>query len=217
MRKRQNREGRSAWEGGSDNKGEGPLAELGVQEEEWVCGSLGLLSSQENIPINTSGSITEMLEWNEGEVVDNRWWCLAPWLSALRAVSRLGWKRCGDRFWRAWPARGGQGGHSREGMVIQGVEPLKSTALLRWVVVQLLSPVQLCNPMDCSMPDFPVFHYLLEFAQAHAHWVSDAIQPSHPLSSPSPPALSLSQHQCLFQWVNSLYQVAKVLALQLQY
>ena len=57
--------------------------------------------------------------------------------------------------------------------------------------------------MDCSLTGFPVLHYLLEFAETHAHWVSDAIQPSHPLSSLSPPALSLSQHQGLFQWVDS--------------
>ena len=57
--------------------------------------------------------------------------------------------------------------------------------------------------MDCSMPGFPVLHYLPEFAQTHVHWVSDAIQPSHPLLSPSPPAFSLSQHRGLFQWVGS--------------
>ena len=56
----------------------------------------------------------------------------------------------------------------------------------------------LWDPMDCSTPGFPVFHYLLEFAQTHVHWVGDAIQPSHPLSSPSPPTLNLSQHQGLF-------------------
>ena len=55
----------------------------------------------------------------------------------------------------------------------------------------------LCDPMNCSTPDLPVHHQLLEFTQTHVHWVSDAIQPSHPLSSPSPPALSLSQHQGL--------------------
>ena len=61
----------------------------------------------------------------------------------------------------------------------------------------------LCNPMDCSTPGFPVLHYFLEFAQTHVHWVSDAIQPSHPLSPPSLPALNLSQHQGLFQWITS--------------
>ena len=59
------------------------------------------------------------------------------------------------------------------------------------------------QPMDCSTPGFPVLHHLLEFAQTHVHWVSDAIQPSHPLLPPSPPALNLSQHQGLFQWVDS--------------
>ena len=67
----------------------------------------------------------------------------------------------------------------------------------------------LCNPMDCSMPYFPVLHYLPEFAQTHVYWVSNALQPSHPLSPPSPLALNLSQHQGLFQWVGSLHQVPK--------
>ena len=75
----------------------------------------------------------------------------------------------------------------------------------------------LCDPMDCSRPGFPVHHQLLELAQTHVHWVGDAIQPSHPLSSPFPPAFNLSQHQGLFQWVSSLHQVAKVLELQLQH
>ena len=70
----------------------------------------------------------------------------------------------------------------------------------------------LCDPGDCSMPGLPVHHQLQEFTQTHVHWVSDAIQPSHPLSSPSPPAFSLSQHQGLIKWVSSLHQVAKVLS-----
>ena len=70
----------------------------------------------------------------------------------------------------------------------------------------------LCNSMNHSMPGLPIHHQLPEIIQTHAHWVSDAIQPSHPLSSPSPPALSLSQHQDLFQWVSSSHQVAKVSA-----
>ena len=75
----------------------------------------------------------------------------------------------------------------------------------------------LCDPVDCSMPGFSVLPHLPEFAQTHVHWVSDAIQPSHPLLSPSLPALNLSQHQGLFQWVGSLHQVAKVLELQFQH
>ena len=70
--------------------------------------------------------------------------------------------------------------------------------------------------MDCSTPGFPVHHQLLEFAQTHVHWVSDAIQLSHPLSSPSPLAFNLSQHRGLFQWLSSSPQVAKVLEFQLQ-
>ena len=70
----------------------------------------------------------------------------------------------------------------------------------------------LCDPMD-----FPILYYLLEFAQTHVHWVDDAIQSSHHLSPPSPPAFSLSQHQGLFQWIGSSHQVAKVLELQLQH
>ena len=72
----------------------------------------------------------------------------------------------------------------------------------------------LCDPMDCSTPGFSVHHQLPEFTQTHVHQVSDAIQPSHPLSSPSPPALNLSQHQGLFQGVSSWHQVAKVLEFQ---
>ena len=64
----------------------------------------------------------------------------------------------------------------------------------------------LWDPMDCSMPGIPVLHHHPEFAQTHVHWVSDAIQPSHPLLPPSPPALNLSQHQGLFQWVGCLHQ-----------
>ena len=70
------------------------------------------------------------------------------------------------------------------------------------------------DPMDCSTPGFPVLHYLPVFTQTHVHWVSDAIQSSHPLLSPSPPAFNLSQDQGLFQWVSSSHQVDKVLELQ---
>ena len=68
----------------------------------------------------------------------------------------------------------------------------------------------LCDPMNCSTQGFPVLYHLPEFAQTAVHWVIDAIQPSHPLLPPSPPALSLSQHQSLFQWTGSLHQVTKV-------
>ena len=74
----------------------------------------------------------------------------------------------------------------------------------------------LCHHMDCSIPGFPVLHHLPELAQTHVPWVSDDIQPSHPLLSPSPPAFNLSQHQGLLQRVGSSHQVAKLLVLQLQ-
>ena len=74
----------------------------------------------------------------------------------------------------------------------------------------------LCDPMNRSTPSLPVHHKLPEFTQTHVHQVSDAIQPSHPLSSPSLPALSPSQHQGLFQWVSSSHEVAKVLDFQPQ-
>ena len=86
---------------------------------------------------------------------------------------------------------------------------------------QFSSATQLCltlhDPMNHSMPGLPVHHQVLEFAQIHVHWVGDTIQPSHPLSSPSPPAPNPSQHHGLFQWVNSSHEVAKVLEFQLQH
>ena len=87
--------------------------------------------------------------------------------------------------------------------------------------VQFSSVVQscptLCNSMNRSTPGLPVHHQLLEFTQTHVYLVSDSIQPSHPLLSPSPPAFNLSQHQGLLKWVSSLHQVATVLEFQLQH
>ena len=95
--------------------------------------------------------------------------------------------------------------------------PSKST----FSSVQFSSVVQscltLCDPMNRSTPGLSVYHQLPEFTQTHVHWVRDAIQPSHPRSSPSPPATNLSQHQSLFQWVNSSHEVSKVLELQLEH
>ena len=93
----------------------------------------------------------------------------------------------------------------------------RDPALLLSSSVQSLSRVELCHPTDCSTPGLPVHHQLLELVQTHVHAVSDAIQPSHPLSSPSPPALNFSQHQGLFQWISSSHQVAKVFECQLQH
>ena len=84
--------------------------------------------------------------------------------------------------------------------------------------IQLNLATQSCptlyDPMDSSMPGFPVYHQLPELTQTHVHWVGDAIQPSHSLSSPFPLAFNLSQHQDLFHWVSSSHQVAKVLEFQ---
>ena len=79
------------------------------------------------------------------------------------------------------------------------------------------SCLTLYNAMDCSTPGFPVHHQLPELVHTHVHWVGDAIQPSHPLPSPSPPAFNLSQHQDLFKWISSSHQVTKVLEFQLQH
>ena len=91
---------------------------------------------------------------------------------------------------------------------------------LRSLSLQFSSVAQscltLCDPVDCSTSGLPVHHQILEFTQIHDHWVSDAIQPSHLLSSPSPPAFNLSQHQGLFQRISSSHQVTKVLEFKLQ-
>ena len=91
--------------------------------------------------------------------------------------------------------------------------------LLELLSVQFSSVTQscpsLCDPMNCSTPGLPVHHQLPEFTQTHVHQVGNAIQPSHPLSSPSPPAPNPSQHQGLFQWVNSSHEAAKVTEFQL--
>ena len=95
-----------------------------------------------------------------------------------------------------------------------GPSPNSVYTKINFSTVQFSSATQscltLCNPMNCSTPGLPVHHHQLsEPTQTHVHWVGDAIQPSHPLSSPSPPALNLSQHQGLFKWVSS-HPVAKV-------
>ena len=94
-----------------------------------------------------------------------------------------------------------------------------AVCILSYPIIQFSSVTQscptLCDPMNRSTPGLPVHHYLPEFTQTHVHRVRDAIQPSHPLSSPSPPAPNPSQHQSLFQWVNYPHEVAKVLEFQL--
>ena len=103
--------------------------------------------------------------------------------------------------------------------------PLYFTFYILWIffccpVTQSCPP--LCDPVDCTMLGFPLLHHLLEVAQTYVHWVGDIIQPSHPLSSPSPRAFNISQHQHLYQWVISTHQVlvasvsASVLSVNIQ-
>ena len=110
------------------------------------------------------------------------------WMLALETWSDSGWK-----FWQEY--------------YLGDIVPFICSSVAQTCPI-------LWDPMDYSMPGFPFLHYLPEFAQTHVRWVGDAIQLSHPLSTPSPFALNLSQHQGLFQWVNSSHQVAKVLELQ---
>ena len=102
---------------------------------------------------------------------------------------------------------------------INSILVLKNAKIFSYIVqfssVTQLCPT-LCNPMNCSMPGLPVHHQPLEFTQTQVHQVGDTIQPSYPLSSPSSPALNLSQHQDLFKWVSSSHQMAKVLEFQLK-
>ena len=105
------------------------------------------------------------------------------------------------------------------GLQVHGIAESDMTERLSSVQFSSLaqSCPTLCDPMNHSTPGLPVHHQLPEFTQTHVHRVGDAIQPSHPLSSPSPPASNPSQHQSLFQWVSSSQQVVKVLELQLQH
>ena len=116
-------------------------------------------------------------------------------------------KLVGDRYWFLG---------LKDGSASCRWGPKRSQLFSKWdreTSVQF-SSVTLCNPMNRSTPGPPVHHQLPEFTQTHVHWVGDAIQSSHPLSSPSPPAPNPSQHQSIFQWVNSSHEVAKVLELE---
>ena len=110
--------------------------------------------------------------------------------------------------------------HSQHPCISLTILPVTSLSDQIWEV-QFSSVTQscptLCDPMDCSMPGLPVHHQFPEFIQTHVHWLGDAIQPSHHLSSLSQPTFNLSQHQGLFQWVSPLHQVAKLLKFQLQH
>ena len=131
------------------------------------------------------------------------------------------WKRKEKKDWG-----GEKKGREREGKrKSQGQYKITEMGPNTWVNRDRISSCQfsrsvvptLCDPMNRSTPGLPVHHQLPVFTQTHVHQVSDAIQPSHPLLSPSPPAPNPSQHQSLFQWVSSSHEVAKVLEFQLQH
>ena len=133
------------------------------------------------------------------------------WLSVPDSISRTGTEMKG------FPTdkKGRTGKERRNYDKVRGEAAMWESASVQLSLVTQSCPT-LCEPMNHSTPGLPVHHQLPEFTQTHVHWISDAIQPSHPRSSLSPPALNPSQHQSLFQWANSLHEVAKVLEFQLQ-
>ena len=136
------------------------------------------------------------------------WLFATPWTVTDHAPSSMGFSR--QKYWSGVPFP------SQRIFPTQGLNPgLPHCRQTLYPLSHQESP--LCDPMNHCMPGLPVHHQLPEFTQTQVHQVSDAIQPSHLLSSPSPPAPNPSQHQGLFQWVNSLHQVAKVLEFQLQH
>ena len=143
------------------------------------------------------------------------WLSATPWTVAYQAPPYMGFSR--HEYWSGLPFP------SPGDLPNPGIEPrspaLQTDALPSEPPVQFSSVAQscltLCVGMNRSMPGLPVHHQLTEFTQTHVCRVGDAIQPSHPLLSPSPPAPNPSQHQGLFQWISSLHEVAKVLEFQL--
>ena len=143
------------------------------------------------------------------------WFFVTLWTVAHQAPLSMGFFR--QEYWSGLPCPPPGDLHD------PGIEP-KSLSSLALEGGLFISSTTCCCcsiakscPTLCRMPGFSVLHYVLEFAKTHVCWVSDAIQPSLPLFSPSPPAFNLSQHQGLFQWVSSWHQAANVLELQLQH
>ena len=140
-------------------------------------------------------------------------------------VGKMSWRRA----WQLTPLFLPGESHGLRSLVGCNPQDCQESDTTEWLYFSLyiISSVQfssvsqscptLCDPMNCSTPSLSVHHQLLEFTQTHVHRVSDAIQPSDPLSSPSPPAFNLYQHQGLFKWISSLHQAAKVLEFQLHY
>ena len=134
------------------------------------------------------------------------WLFATPWTIAYQVPPSMGFSR--QEYWSGLPFP------SPGIFPTQGWNPGLLNCSVQFSPVTQ-SCLTLWDPMDCCTLGLPVHHQLLEFTQTHVHWVGDAIQPSHLLSSPSPPTLHLSQHQGLSKWVNSSHEVAKVLELRL--
>ena len=144
--------------------------------------------------------------------------CLLHWQVDSLPLSHQGYPPLGysDLPWMGWALqRRAVTQRNKEGK-LWGQDPKCLLESVQFSSVAQSRPT-LCDPMNHSTPGLPVHHQLPEFTQTHVHRVSDAIQPSHLLSSPSPPAPNPSQHKSLFQWVNSSHEVAKVLEFQLQH
>ena len=166
--------------------------------------------------MRTAGSLENirMLEdWRQGEMVTEDE--MVGWHQWFNGQEHGQTPEDGEGQGRAWSAA--VHGVSKRGIKLDDWTTAEPNHEVQVLSVQFShSVVSDCDPMDCSVTGLPVHCQLPEFTQTHVHWVGDAIQPSHPLSSPSPSALNLSQHQGLFKWVSSLNQVAKGLEFQLQ-
>jgi len=156
-------------------------------------------------------------QWGSGQEREGSWWRACCQISSFRGTSGLPWKQAKQTRWSPTGAGGemvsaaccGVGGGRYKQPLLQHHSqsfPFRQTLAFSYHIspqfssASQLCPI-LCDPMDCSMPGLPVHHQLPEFTQTHVHRVSNAIQPSHPMSSTSPRTFNLSQHQGLFQWV----------------
>ena len=124
-------------------------------------------------------------------------WVMCKWINKCMSKNPLNIKTVQqETLWRRW--------QMEMRLFVADKKPFQFSSVSQSCLI-------LCYLVNCSTPGLAVHHQLLESTQTHVHWVSDAVQPSHPLSSPTPPALNVSQHQGLFKWVSSSNQVGKVL------
>ena len=155
--------------------------------------------------------------WSDGKI--GKQWRSRDVICFLDETSLISQQECEHHSQPAGMWRGPVSGHHPESACDVTGTQCSRKAVPSLTSDQIRSVAQscptLCDPMNCSTPGLPVHHQLPEFSETHVHRVSDAIQPSHPLLSSSPLAPNFSQHQSLFQWVNSSHEVAKVLEFQL--